>query len=133
MQWLSVTQNEAVFKGRNGYAGIDRVSKSFFGLGVNFTPTWFQVFPGVDVLAPVTWAQGLAGNAAVSSGGNDGTGTYSLGIAADLYQKYRVDLKYTGYYGNYSASPTGAATAFNGVPAALSDRAFVSLTLKATF
>ena len=43
------TQNEAVFKGREqrpGYTQIDRVSKNYVGVAVNFTPTWFQVFPG---------------------------------------------------------------------------------------
>src|SRR5258706_14992444 len=33
MQWLSVTQNEAVFKGRDGYTAIDAASKNYFGLG----------------------------------------------------------------------------------------------------
>ena len=51
MTWLDVNQNEAVFKGRpsnvnNGYTQIDRVSKNYFGLAINFTPTWFQVLPG---------------------------------------------------------------------------------------
>ncbi len=57
MQWSSVTQNEAVFKGRSGYTAIDKPTKNFFGLAINFTPTWFQVWPGVDLFAPVTWSQ----------------------------------------------------------------------------
>ena len=78
MQWLKVTQNEAVFRGRDNYiASIDKVSKNFVGLAFNFTPTWFQVFPGVDILAPVTWSQGLSGNAAVAFGGNEGGGNYA--------------------------------------------------------
>ena len=134
MQWLSVTQNEAVFKGRSGYAAIDAVSKNYFGLGINFTPTWFQVFPSVDLLAPIAWSQGLSGNAAVALGGNKGAGNYSVGVAADIQQKYRVTLAYTGYYGNYATDPaTGAVTVANGTTASLSDRGWVSLTLKATF
>ena len=70
MQWLDVQQNEAVFKGRKGYEQIDAVDKNFFGLAVNFTPTWFQVLPSVDMLAPVTWSQGISGNSAVTSGGS---------------------------------------------------------------
>lgn len=133
MQWLRVTQNEAVFKGRSGYAQIDRPDKNFFGLGINFTPTWFQVFPGVDMLAPLSWSQGISGNSAVTSGGNDGTGNYSVGLALDVYQKYRFDLRYTGYYGDYSTLASGAMNIPNGVSAALSDRGFVSLTFKTTF
>jgi hypothetical protein len=143
MTWLDVNQNEAVFKGRKGYNQIDAVDKNFFGLGVNFTPTWFQVFPGVDILAPLSWSQGFS-NAAVTFGGNDGTGTYGIGVAADIYQKYRFDLKYVGFYGDYSKCPrknaanpatcvNGAADLFNGSGAAISDRDFISLTFKTTF
>ncbi len=141
MQYGSVTQNEAVFKGRASYvrpdgsAWIDKPTKNYFGLGINFTPTWFQVFPGVDILAPISWGQGLAGNAAVLFGGNRGAGTYAVGVAADIYQKYRIDLKYTGYYGQYTTDATGAVSAngFNGAYSALSDRGWVSLTFKTTF
>ena len=77
MHWLEVTQNEAVFKGartayNGGYNQIDRVSRNYFGLAINFTPTWFQVFPGVDLLTPMSWSQGINGNAAVTAGGNRG-------------------------------------------------------------
>ena len=140
MRWLSVTQNEAVFKGRSSYLNsdgsppIDKVGKNYAGLGINFTPTWFQVFPGVDLMAPLTWSQGLYGNAAIALGGNKGAGNYSLGLAADVYLKYRATLAYTGYYGNYSTNPaTGALLVPNGTTASLSDRGWVSLTLKATF
>ena len=27
----------------------------YFGIGPSFTPTWFQVFPGVDLAAPITY------------------------------------------------------------------------------
>jgi hypothetical protein len=133
MTWLDVTQNEAVFKGRKGYDQIDAVDKNYYGLAVNLTPTWFQVRPGMDLLAPLSWSQGISGNAAVNGGGNDGTGNFGIGIAADFYQKYRVDLKYVGFYGDYSKGPNGAAAVYNGSVAAISDRDFISLTFKTTF
>jgi hypothetical protein len=139
MTWLDVTQNEAVFKGRKAKAGqwaaydaIDAVDKNYFGLAVNFTPTWFQVRPGMDVLAPLSWSQGISGNAAVFAGGNDGTGNFGIGLAADFYQKYRVDLKYVGFYGDYTKA-NGAATVYNGATVAIEDRDFISLTFKTTF
>ena len=53
--------------------------------------------------APMTWSQGISGNAAVALGGNEGAGNWSAGVAADIYQKYKVSIcKYNGYYGNYS-------------------------------
>ena len=139
MEWAKVTQNAAVFKGRSSYTAIDKPTKNYFGLAINFTPTWFQVFPGVDLLAPVTWSQGISGNAAVAFGGSENGGNWSAGIAADIYQKYRIDLKYNGYYGSYSTNPTAVTPAGGvmGVPdganASLSDRGWVSLTFKTTF
>jgi len=139
MQWTKVTQNEAVFKGRSNYTAIDKASKNFVGLAFNFTPTWFQVFPGVDLLAPMTWSQGISGNSAVAFGGSENGGNWSAGIGADIYQQYRIDLKYSGYYGNYSTNPTGATPAGgvmgvpNGANSSLSDRGWVSLTFKTTF
>ena len=46
MRWDKVTQNPAVFQGRESYTAINKVSRDFVGLAINFTPTWFQVFPG---------------------------------------------------------------------------------------
>jgi len=138
-QWARVTQNEAVFKGRSGYlvdgsTPIDKVTRNFVGLAVNFTPTWFQVWPGVDVLAPLTWSQGLSGVSAVTLGGNENAGSWSAGVAFDIYQKYRVDLKYNGYFGDYYRQQTGARDILpNGSIAAISDRGWVSLTFKTTF
>jgi len=133
MTWLDVTQNEAVFKGRKGYDAIDAADKNYYGLAVNFTPTWFQVLPGMDLLAPLSWSQGISGNAAVLAGGNDGTGNFGIGLAADFYQKYRLDLKYVGFYGDYTKGPDGSAAVYNGVVAAIADRDFVALTFKMTF
>lgn len=143
MTWLDVTQNEAVFKGRSGYSQIDRVDKNYFGLAINFTPTWFQVFPGVDFLAPLSWSQGISGNSAIQAGGQDGAGTYAIGVAVDIYQKYRFDLKYVGFYGQTSMCPgvpvnpgtcsPGAVNIFNGTNSVLQDRDFLALTFKTTF
>jgi hypothetical protein len=133
MQYLNVTQNEAVFKGNAAYTGIDKVSRNYVGLAVNFTPTWFQVFPGVDLTAPLTWSQGVSGNAAVQLGGNKDAGNWSAGVAADIYQKYKVQLSYNAYFGKYSTLASGAMNVPNGTYASLSDRGWLSLTLKTTF
>jgi hypothetical protein len=143
MTWLDVSQNEAVFKGRDNYTQIDKVSKNYFGLAFNFTPTWFQVLPGVDLLLPLSWSAGISGNSAIVAGGQKNAGSYGIGIAADIYQKYRIDLKYVGFYGDYSTCPqvpvnvascsAGAANIFNGTNAIISDRDFIALTFKTTF
>src|SRR5205814_693556 len=55
-------------------------TQNYVGIGASFTPTWFQVLPGVDLSAPVTYAIGVSGNAATTFGGNQGLGNYSLGV-----------------------------------------------------
>jgi hypothetical protein len=133
MHWARVTQNPGAFKGDPSYTAIDRVSRDSLGLAVNFTPTWFQVWPGVDVSGPITWAQGLNGNAAVQFGGNEGSGNWSAGLAADIYQRYKVSLAYNGAFGNYTVGANGAMNVSNGSFASLSDRGWWSLTFKTTF
>lgn len=130
----SVTQGAANYKGRDSYSGIDKPTKDFIGVGINVTPTWFQVWPSVDLSMPLTYAVGLKGNSAVVSGGNKGTGQYSLGLSADVKNKYRIDLKYVNFIGNYATNPaTGVITSAAGGNALLTDRGFVALTLKTTF
>ena len=136
MTWMhlaSVTQNSAVYKGRDSYVGIDKPTSTYFGLAANFTPTWFQVFPSVDLTMPITWSQGISGNAATTFGGNENAGNFSIGLGATIRQIYLVNLSYIRYFGNYAVGANGAATTFNGSSASISDRAWVSLTFKTTF
>ncbi len=108
------------------------VTKNYTGVAFAFTPTWFQVLPGVDLSAPMTYAVGIDGNAAVTFGGNQGLGNYTVGLSADVQQKYRVDLKFIDYLGRYKDNGT-AVTATNGLTTFLKDRGAVSLTFKTTF
>jgi Protein of unknown function (DUF1302) len=105
---------------------------NYAGVSASFTPTWFQVIPGVDLSAPLTYAVGIKGNAATTFGGNQGLGNYTLGVGADWLQKYRFDLKYVGFQGHYKDNGT-AVTSTNGFTTYLDDRGFVSLTFKTTF
>ncbi len=107
-------------------------TKDYVGTSIAFTPTWYQVYPGVDLSAPMSYAVGLYGNSAVTFGGNEGLGNYSIGLAADVQQKYRFDLKYIDYVGRYRDNGT-AVTSVNGLTTYLKDRGFVSLTFKTTF
>lgn len=120
------------FAGRPGDRTDGCSTKNYWGLALAFTPTWFQVYPGVDLQAPITFATGLHGNAPVIFGGNEDNGNYTIGIGADVYQKYRFDLKYIDWFGEYKSNGT-AVTTQNGFTTLLSDRGFVSLTFKTTF
>jgi hypothetical protein len=107
-------------------------TKDYAGIAFAFTPTWYQVFPGVDLSAPLTYAVGVAGNAATVFGGNEGLGNYTVGVSADVQQKYRIDLKYIDFVGRYKDNGT-AVTSTNGLTTFLRDRGFVSLTFRTTF
>jgi hypothetical protein len=143
-RWQKVTQNELVFKGRDNYdikvdgvgSTLDKVSKDFFGIAANVTPMWYQVLPAVDIYLPLSVSVGLSGNSAVNLGGNEKSGTYSLGVGADIQQRYRVDLKYTDFLGEYQKSTTGPTAGMvaisNGNPTQLKDRGMMTLTFKTT-
>lgn len=137
-RWDKVTSGANFFQAE-GFApcnGRDKsdgcTTKDFVGLGAAFTPTWFQVFPGVDLSAPLNFSIGLMGNAPTVFGGNEDAGNYSVGLSADIQQKYRVDLKYIDYMGRYKDNGQ-MVTAVNGLTTYLKDRGFISLTLKTTF
>ena len=137
-RWASVNSGAALFNalgyapcaGRTKWDGC--TTRDYFGLGSAFTPTWFQVFPGVDLSAPLTFAIGLYGNAPTVFGGNQANGNYTLGVSANIFQKYLIDLKYIDWIGRYKDNGT-AVTSVNGLTTYLTDRGFISLTLKTTF
>jgi hypothetical protein len=155
------SKNEALYKGKSTYRGIDQPTRDNWGIAVNFTPTWYQVFPGVDLNAPMSINLGLDGVSPVSGGGAKDTGNYAVGLGAVVYNKYFVDLKYvdsfgkadkcnvsgvsTGPNGGDGAAPNafsgnenyacyaGGYSAFSGGGATTEDRGAVYLTMKTTF
>ena len=113
------SKNEALYKGKDTYRGIDASTRDNWGIAVNFTPTWYQVFPGVDLNAPMSINVGLDGVSPVSGGGAKDTGNYAVGVGAVVYNKYFIDLKYVDAFGktdkcDTSGLSTGAANAGSG-------------------
>lgn len=128
-----VSSHPELFKWGGGNTDVDRAMKDFIGGQLNFEPTWFQVLPGVDLSMPLSGFMGLVGNSCVVSGGTKNSGTYSAGITADIFQKYKANLSYIGFFGPLSTDATGTIQTGNGPYTALKDRNMVTLTLKATF
>lgn len=135
---VSVDSGANLFQGV-GYApctGKDKwdgcVTRNYFGVSAAFTPTWYQVFPGVDLSAPMAVFYGLSGNAPTIFGGNQGNGNYAVGLGADVFQKYRIDLKYIDYFGRTKDNGT-MVTSQNGFTTLLKDRGSIYLTFKTTF
>ncbi|MET1080512.1 MAG: DUF1302 domain-containing protein [Pseudomonas sp.] len=148
------SHNQALYKGQDSYHGIDQATRDNWGVAVNFTPTWFQVFPGVDMTAPMSVNLGLDGVSPVQGGGAEDTGTYSVGVGAVIYNQYFVDLKYVDSFGDAEKCSNGATdgstpnaldagqrhtcyaagySSFSGGGATTQDRGAVYLTLKTTF
>ncbi|MCY1421431.1 hypothetical protein D9M71_370880 [compost metagenome] len=148
------SDNEALYKGKGTYHGIDKPTRDNWGVAVNFTPTWFQVFPGVDLTAPMSVNVGLDGVSPVQGGGAEDTGTYAVGVGAAIYNQYFVDLKYVDSFGDAEKCDNGATdgstpnaldatqrytcyaggySSFSGGGATTEDRGAMYLTFKTTF
>lgn len=113
-----------------------------WGISATFTPTWFQVLPSADLTMPIHYDRGIKGNSAVPFGGNEDSGSWSVGLGLDYMAKYKFDLTYTDYFGPVQFGPNP----FSGVPGigssamatangngVIRDRGWLSLTFKTTF
>ena len=114
-----------------------------WGLALSMTPTWYQVFPSVDLTLPMSYSVGLSGNSPVPFGGNKGSGSWSLGLGAEYKGKYSFNLAWNDYFGSYTAGPNPFAAVpgigpqamaySNGGNALLRDRGWLSFTFKTAF
>lgn len=135
--WASVTSDPLkLFKGYASYAAvstnIDAVSRNAYTLALNFTPTWYQVFPGADLSMPLSYSVGLSGNSPVQSGGNKDAGSFGVGLGLDVHSRYKFNLQYVGYFGNDATNAAGVVVTPSGAQALLKDRGAVFFTFKTT-
>jgi len=145
-RWLDVRENRDMFFGE-GY-GVCRedaalaalaktaddgcATRDHVAVGAGFTPTWFRVLPGVDLVAPLSASWTIRGNSAVAMGGNEGSGTWGAGVGADVRNFLRMELRYVDFFGRTKDDGT-LVTSANGQLALLKSRGSVTLTAKATF
>ena len=147
---LKVTKNADVYKGV-GYMGCNAATaastsgaktvgdksdgcatKDVLLMQVSFTPQWLQAFPGVDLSAPMSLGYGLHGNGATLGGGNEKAASWSIGLEADVRQKYKFGIKWSDQRASYNTGPTGMVTTVNG-NAVQSDHGWLSMTFKTSF
>ncbi len=121
---LSVTRNPAAL---NPNAERDALS-----LRMVFTPTYRQVFPGVDLSFPMGVSYSPKGkSSAVGGFGVDKGGDMNIGVAGAYLDDWRFSLNLTHYYG-----PEGTflnAVGQTSYLQSLKDRDFVSLALSRSF
>jgi hypothetical protein len=147
-RWLAVRDNQDLFYGLGhgvcrtdpalAAAGLARgkadgcATRGHLGVGAALAPTWFRAFPSVDLSLPLALSWSVAGNSPVTLGGNQGSGTWSAGVGADLDNRFRLDLKYVDFFGATKDNGT-MVTSANGLLALLKNRGSVTLTAKTTF
>ncbi len=130
---LKVTDGAAFYAGNSPTAGLQKSTKDFVGVGISFTPTWFQVFPGVDLSMPMFVNTGVSGTSAIANGGWKGAGSYSIGLSAVYKEVYRFDLTYVDSFGKYETNSAGVITSNAGPQSLTKDRGSIGLTFKYTF
>lgn len=135
--------NSSQYAGCEGGRSAGCATDDAIGIQVTFIPTWYQVYPGMDLSAPINWGQGLSGNSPNPQGVAENAGNWSVGVGLDIYSKYKVDLAYNDYFGKYSKGQNPYAVpgvedvvweSYNGLAyGLLEDRGWLSLTFKTTF
>lgn len=103
---------------------------------VSVAPTWTDVFrPGLNMSLPISIEDGVMGNSPVLGGSQAGTGSYSLGLAAEYRRRYDVGIAYNDYLSRYRT--TNGVSMDNAVnplgTGAYNDRGWVSMTFKMAF
>lgn len=135
-----VTENPQNFNGKGFNCANDSIApeigcqtRDSVGASLLFKPVWYQVIPGVELSMPMFVDVGLHGNSPVMFGANEGQGSWSVGLAADIYAQYNVELKYNGFISKHSDDELGVAGRNNASLGKYWDRDWVSLTFKTSF
>lgn len=118
-------------------------TKNSLAFAMLFDPQWLQVFPGIDLDAPISYTTGIHGNPAYRAGAfyAQESKIYSVGIKATYLQKHTLALQYNGYWwrpgksadnGLGAGLPAYAGFGGNGA-VSLNDRNWLQLTYKTSF
>ncbi|MDR0278644.1 MAG: DUF1302 domain-containing protein [Paucimonas sp.] len=121
---LSVTKNRAALDPGATDDGV--------GLKLVYTPTYRQVFPGIDLSVPLGISYFPMGKSAViSSFGPDRGGDINVGVSATYMDRVTFGLTYTHYYGPEDTN-LNALSQFT-FKQALKDRDYLAFSVKTTF
>ena len=117
-----VKTNEHLLMNTPGAVSIEE-GDSYAHIQMAFNPTWYQVFPGVDLTMRSSVGMGLYGSAPNGLGGDEEVGNGTLGLEASVNQQWTADLRYNFFFGPVA----------NGIGGNWKDRDNVSFTVKRTF
>jgi hypothetical protein len=121
---LSVTKNRAALDPSATDDGV--------GIKLVYSPTYRQIFPGIDLSVPVGVSYFPMGKSAViSSFGPDRGGDFNIGLSATYLDRVTFGLTYTHYYGPEDTN-LNAASQFT-FKQSLKDRDYLAFSVKTTF
>lgn len=138
-RWNSVTSNANLFKA-DGFAGCTGLNidfacatKDYVGVSMLFIPKFLQAIPGGDLSVPMFYQIGVKGNAATLSGGNEGAGTWSIGLQLDYLAKYKFSLTYSDFMTKYRNAGTATSPNLVGNGPLYNDRGLLAFTFATSF
>lgn len=108
-------------------------TRDAMGVGIVFTPNYYQVLAGLDIGVPLGFTYTPFGRSSVIAFGGNGyhTGSFTLGVRGTYEQIWKIALNYTRYLGPTAPLLTSAGTFSFGQT--LADRDFLSLSLSRSF
>jgi len=121
---LKVTENRSALDPNATDDGV--------GLKLVYTPTYRQVFPGIDLGVPLGVSYFPMGKSAVVGAfGPDKGGDFNIGVTATYLDRVTCGLTYTHYYGP-SDTTLNEASQFN-YKQSFKDRDYLAFSIKSTF
>lgn len=132
-------KDDAALEGAPGVSGetVDGCSSRYnLGMGGLFQPSWFQVFPGVDLNATLFATYGFKNTSPLNLTEFEGNVVSSAGVGATFYEKVTASIDFHHYSTTFRTGKNLAgeevATSFNFL-GNISDRDWVSLSLGYSF
>lgn len=127
-----VAWNRLLSVTRNPEALNSNATDDALGLRLVYTPTYRQVFPGIDLSVPVGLSYFPMGKSAVvGSFGPDKGGDFNIGVSANYRERVTLGLTYTHFYGPEDTN-LDAANHFT-MKQSQKDRDFLAFSVKTTF
>jgi hypothetical protein len=117
----------------NAQALDPNATRDAIGFQVVFSPSYYQVLPGLDISVPIGIGYNPMGRSSVVgfNGGGYHTGNFTLGVKGVYEQVWNVSLNYTRYLG--AGQPLLDAAGHFTYGQTLADRDFISLSLSRSF
>jgi hypothetical protein len=123
-------QNAAGAFGAGNEANGCISKKGAWIVSANFQPRWLQVYPGVDMSAPMFVTYGLKGNANAATIAEHQV-LYQLGLQFDVHQKHQIKIAYTAGHSHNETTANGGVTGSG--TWWQNDRGWLNLSLKSSF